>query len=183
MTSLLMLVVTSCRETKQPTQHSTDQKVFSPQKQLGWFHGSCLVIPDQPVSPATNVDLVITSEPQSVLKAKIGETLTSAPACQPLADERKGQNARPGTSFYAIKNAAPAATDMGIAIVDPPHEVTVVNGLARTDLTSDGHYDVFSSCATSEGINFSVWPQKANSGTPLWTQSYYLGYDMKPTCP
>jgi hypothetical protein len=59
----------------------------------------------------------------------------------------------------------------------------VVNGLVQVDLNHDGQSEVFSSCATSEGIKFAVWTGKAYQVEPLWSGYEYLGYDLQPTCP
>ena len=72
---------------------------------------------------------------------------------------------------------------MGFGIVTPPANPVVVNGLAQADLDKEGHSEVFSSCATSEGIKFAVWTGQPYRGEPRWSGYYYLGYDSKPTCP
>jgi hypothetical protein len=92
-------------------------------------------------------------------------------------------NAKPGISFYALETESVGSTDMGIGIVEPPASLAVVNGLARVDLNQDGQSEVFSSCATSEGIKFAVWTGKAYQGEPRWSGYYYLDYDLRPTCP
>ena len=92
-------------------------------------------------------------------------------------------NANPGISFYALEPGSVGATDMGIGIVEPSTPPAIVNGQARIDLSRDGQSEVFSSCATSEGIKFAVWNAKAYEGEPRWSGYYYLGYDLQPTCP
>ena len=92
-------------------------------------------------------------------------------------------NAKPGMSFYALETGSVGVSDMGFGIVTPPPNPGVVNGLARVDLDQDGRNEVFSSCATSEGIKFAVWTGKAYQGEPRWSGYYYLDYEMKPTCP
>jgi len=92
-------------------------------------------------------------------------------------------NAKPEISFYALEASSVGATDMGIGIVEPPATLAVVDGRARADLDQDGQSEVFSSCATSEGIKFAVWTAKAYQGEPRWSGYYYLGYDLQPTCP
>jgi hypothetical protein len=182
-TLVLILATGSCHQVTEPTRHSSSREVFPLERRIGWFHGPCLAISDPNLARGTIVHLVLMGEPQSVVQAKVGEQVSSAASCTPLMEGRRTQNARSGISFYALKETKLTATDMGIGIVAPPHEVAVVNGLAQTDLNSDGQHDVFSSCATTEGINFAVWTQRAYQGTPLWSKYYYLGYDMEPTCP
>ena len=92
-------------------------------------------------------------------------------------------NAKPGMSFYTLDTGSVGSTDMGLGIVASPANLAVTNGLARVDLDLDGHSEVFSSCATSEGIKFAVWSEKAYHGEPRWSGYYYLDYEMNPTCP
>lgn len=179
----LILAATSCHQVSEPAQHSANHEVFPLEKRIGWFHGPCLVISDPNLARGSSVVLVVMGEPQTVLPAEIEGPISSAAACPPLIEGRRKQNDRPGTSFYGLMATKLTATDMGIGVVAPPDKVTVVNGLAQTDLNSDGQREVFSSCATTEGIKFAVWSERAYQGSPLWSKYYYLGYDMKPTCP
>ena len=96
---------------------------------------------------------------------------------------RGAVNAKPGVSFYTLEAAGLALTDMGFGIVTPPTSPLVVKGLARADLDKDGQSEVFSSCATSEGIKFAVWTGQAYQGEPRWEGYYYLDYDTTPSCP
>src|SRR5262245_61024331 len=180
---LLIVATTDCRQGSERTQHSTNGEVFPLDRWIGWFHGPCLAISDPNLARGTTVDLVVMGEPQSLLQGQVGEQVTSGAACAPLAEGRRSQNAKPGTSFYGLEGTKLASTDMGIGIVAAPHKLVVVNGLAQTDLNSDGRTEVFSSCATTEGINFAISTNKPYQGIPLWSKYYYLGYDMKPTCP
>jgi hypothetical protein len=50
------------------------------------------------------------------------------------------------------------------------------------DLDNDRQPEYFSSCASTEGIHFSVWTGKPVIGKLRWHQYYYLGYDITPTC-
>jgi hypothetical protein len=182
-TLLLIAATTACRERSESIQHSTNSEVFPLDRRTGWFHGLCLAISDPNLARGTTVDLVVMGEPQRVLQGQVGEQMSSGTSCAPLIEGRRSHNAKPETSFYGLEGTKLTATDMGIGIVDPPQEIVVVNGLAQTDLNSDGQPEVFSSCATTEGINFAVSTEKPHQGIPLWSKYYYLGYDMKPTCP
>lgn len=181
-TLIVILAMTSCHQVSEPARHSTNREAFPLERRIGWFHGRCFAISDANLARGTTVDLVVMGEPQTVRQAKVGEQTSSAASCPPLMEGRRRQNARAGTSFYRLKETKLTATDMGIGILAPPHKPTVVNGLAETDLNSDGQHEVFSSCATTEGIKFAVWTQRPYQGTPLWSTYYYLGYDMNPTC-
>jgi hypothetical protein len=96
---------------------------------------------------------------------------------------RAAINSKPGIFFYTLESSGIGSTEMGFGIVAPPAEPEVVNGLARVDLDRDGQDEVFSSCATTEGIKCAVWTDKAYEGEPRWTGYYYLDYDTTPNCP
>jgi hypothetical protein len=177
-TLLLIVVGMGCRQGREATK----PEVFPLDRRTGWFHGACLAMSDPNLARGTAVNLVVMAEPQRVLQGRIGEKKSSAASCAPLTEGRRSQNAKPGTSFYGLEGTELAATDMGIGIVTPPQKLVVVNGLAQTDLNSDGLPEVFSSCTTTEGINFTVSTEKPYQGNPLWSGYYYLGYDMEPTC-
>jgi hypothetical protein len=180
---LLIVATTACRQGSEPTQQSNKREVFPLDRRIGWFHGPCLAISDPDLARGTTVDLVVMGEPQNVLQGKVGEQVSSAASCAPLTEARRRQNAKPGTSFYGLEGTNLTATDMGIGIVAAPQKLVLVNGLAQTDLNADGRPEVFSSCATTEGINFAVSSDTPGQRVPLWSKYYYLGYDMKPTCP
>ena len=180
---VLIVATTSCHHGSEPSQNPTGSQGFRMESATGWFHGSCLAIGNPNLARGTSIELVVMGEPQNVLQGQVGDKVSSAASCAPLIESRRSQNAKAGTSFYGLEGTKLSATDMGIGIVGTPQKITVVNGTARTDLNSDGRPEVFSSCATAEGINFAIWTENRFQGTPLWSGYYYLGYDMKPTCP
>jgi len=49
-------------------------------------------------------------------------------------------NAKPGRFFYTLKSGSVGSSDMGFGIVNPPAKLSLVDGLARADLSQDGHY-------------------------------------------
>ena len=122
-------------------------------------------------------------ESQTVQQAKTLDQTTDPSTCKALMQGRATANAKPGVSFYALKAGALSSTDMGVGIVDAPANLVVVGGVAQVDLDRDSKNEVFSSCATSEGIKFAVWAGKAYQGEPLWSGYNYLGYDLEPNCP
>jgi hypothetical protein len=152
-------------------------------QRIGWIHGSCIAIKNAALASGTPVALVITGEPQQVRQARIAERTTSPEKCQALMPGRSAGNAKPGMFFYSLDAPAISATDMGIGIVKPPANPGVMNGRAQVDLDRDGIKEVFSSCATTEGIKFAVWAGKAYQGEPRWSGYYYLDYETKPSCP
>ena len=100
-----------------------------------------------------------------------------------LMEGRAVMNAKSGMSFYQLEAGSVGTADMGFGIVNPPAKPSLVNGVAQVDLDQDGHHVVFSSCATTEGIRFAAWTDKAYQGNPRWSGYYYMDYEMKPTCP
>jgi hypothetical protein len=126
---------------------------------------------------------VLTGEPQTVQQASILEQTSSPVMCPALLEGRREINARQGTFFYKLETKDFSSSDLGFGIVNPPATPTIVDGLARIDLDHDGHSEVFSSCATTEGIKFAVWTGKQYQGNARWSGYYYLNYDLTPTCP
>lgn len=182
---LLLMAAISCRKQSQAKQppHSAAGEAFPFQERIGWFQGPCIAISNQHLAPGTSVTLVVMAEPQKVQQARSLEQTTDPKTCKALLQQRAAVNAKPGISFYALQPGSVESTDMGIGIVEAPASPTVMNGLAQVDLNHDGQNEVFSSCATSEGIKFAVWTGKAYQGEPRWSGYEYLGYDLQPTCP
>lgn len=180
---ILIVAAISCGRVSELGHHTVAGVAFPFGERIGWLHGPCLAISNPNLAQGTPVVLVITGEPQKVARTRIQEKTNSPAMCQALMQGRATTNAKPGMSFYALETGSVGSTDMGFGIVAPPSNPVVVNGLARVDLDRDGHSEVFSSCATSEGIKFDVWIDKAYQGEPSWSGYDYLDYEMKPNCP
>jgi hypothetical protein len=178
--AVILFVSASCQRTE-PAPAPAGAFPFL--ERIGWLHGACFATSNPKLVGGTPVTLVIMGDPQKVESARIGAPTTSPESCPALLPARAQRNAKQGTSFYMLEAKDLHPTDMGIGIVESPAEPSIVNGLARVDLAHNGQSDVFSSCATTEGINFGVWPGKAYQGEPLWLAYYYLGYDQQPNCP
>jgi hypothetical protein len=180
---ILIVAAVSCGRVSEQGQSAAVSAAFPFGERIGWLHGPCLAISNPNLARGAPVVLVITGEPQKVQEARIEQRTDSPATCKALMEGRAAVNAKPGMFFYALEPGSVGSTDMGFGIVAPPANPAVVNGLARVDLDRDGHSEVFSSCATSEGIKFAVWTEKAYQGEPRWSGYYYLDYDVKPTCP
>ena len=178
---ILLLAVVACGGAREPESHAGP--LFSFAARIGWLHGSCLAIRNADLARGTPVDVVILAEPQRVEQARVGERTDSPQRCQALIPGRAKVNAKPGMFFYALEAGDLGSRDMGIGIVEPPAHPQTVNGLARVDLDQDGRREIFSSCATTEGIKFAVWTEKAYRGEPRWSAYYYLDDETTPTCP
>jgi hypothetical protein len=156
---------------------------FSWAERVGWVHGRCVAIANDSLARGAAVVVVITDEPQRVQRARLGERTVDSSVCPALLDGRAAINATSGNAFYRLEGEAPGPGDIGIALVDPPIAPTMSGGLVRLVLDPKAGAQVFSSCATSEGIRYAVWSGQANTGEPRWSGYYYLGYDVTPTCP
>lgn len=178
----MLIIAVSCGGSKGKGQGAANSS-FSYAENIGWVHGACLAIANANLTRGTGVSLVITGEPQKVQQARIQEKTASPEACPALMEGRAKMNSKPGIFFYSLEAGSASPTDMGFGIVAPPTTPAVVNGLAQADLDRDGHSEVFSSCATSEGIKFAVWTDKPYQGEPRWSAYYRLDYDMTPNCP
>ena len=184
--ALILAVLTStlsCFQGSTTNRGAASSESFSLERQIGWFDGPCLAIDNPNLARNTPVELVVMGEPQKVQLAQIEGQTHSPIVCPALMEGRSTQNALAGTFFYVLKAAYVNSADIGIGIVAKPKKTAIVAGLARIDLDDQHHNQVFSSCATGEGIKFAVWSEKAYQGQPLWSKYDYLNYDLDPTCP
>lgn len=180
---LLLVAAVACGRVSEPKPRAASGATFRFAEQIGWLHGPCLAIANPDVVAGTAAVLVLTGEPQTVRHARIGKRTNAPEDCQALMPGRAASNAKPGTFFYTLEADALDSTDMGFGIVAPSATAQVVNGVVRVDLEQNGHSEVFSSCATTEGIKFAVWTEKTYQGQPRWSGYYYLDYETQPTCP
>jgi hypothetical protein len=178
---IVALAAVSCGHGADPQSFVAIGSTFPFAERIGWVHGPCLAIANSQLSRGMPVALVITDEPQRVEQARIGEPTDSAADCPALAAGRAKTNGE-ALSFYVLGPRTIATTELGLGIVGPPQNPRVVNGRAQVDLNHDGHNELFTSCATSEGIRFAVWTDQANRGEPRWSGYEYLNYDLTPTC-
>jgi hypothetical protein len=180
---ILIVAAVACGRVSETDQRRTAGVTFPFAERIGWLHGSCFAIQNPDLALGTTLALVITAEPQRVQQARIGERTNVSAKCQALIEGRAAINSKPGLFFYVLESTSIGSTDMGLGIVAPPANPEVVSGLARVDLDRDGHDEVFSSCATAEGVKFAIWTGKAYQGEPRWTGYYYLDYETTPNCP
>jgi hypothetical protein len=124
----------------------------------------------------------VTNTPQVVRSARVSGRTRAASACPGLTKERAAVNESEGTSFYALTGGM-APGDVGIGIVALVAQPRIETGAVRIDLDGDGRAELFTSCTTSEGIQFQVWSENAHRGEARWTGYEYLAYDLEPTCP
>ncbi len=68
---------------------------------------------------------------------------------------------------------------LGIAVLAPKLTVSEKDGSVTVRGARPGAPFTFRSCASTEGIHFTVWQGERR----VWHQYYYLGYDIEPNCP
>jgi hypothetical protein len=181
--ALLLAFAVACDRASEQKARASAAVPFPFAERIGWLHGACLAIANPNLVSGTPVVVVITGAPQKVAQARIAERTDSPQKCQALLEGRAAVNAKPGMIFYALESGDIDRTNMGVGVVAPPTNAEVVGGLVRMDLDRSGHGEVFSSCATTEGIKFAVWSAKAYQGEPRWSGYYYLDYETQPNCP
>lgn len=166
------MLLSACASVKQSPLNA-DQA-----RQIGWLHGNCLALEKQAPAGA-EVVIVALDDPQRMIPARITGTAVEADTCLPLLEDRRGANLARGLSFYRVEAAAP----IGLAIGIVQHRGDPSGADQVLDTNNDGRRDVFSHCAATEGVRFTIWPREAHRGEPLWTGYYYLGYDTEADCP
>jgi hypothetical protein len=117
---------------------------------------------------------------QSIIQSEIVQRASTGEACNPLRGDRKDVNVMGGRTFYIIAASQPIPLGIGIMKTreskSPPDDKLL-------DINNDGRADTFFSCATAEGIQFSIWTGVAYKSDMQWSSYYYLGYDTEANCP
>lgn len=174
LTITLISIITVCPQ----------QKRFDFQSVIGVVerqtNGSlCMAIPNSALAKDEKVNVVYTGKPQVVINAVVVEKLSeSCSRTYSTADIY---------TFYSLKIDKKdaqkiEAQPLGIAIAGLSKSVLVSKGRASVDIDGDGGKEYFRECATNEGVTFTIWKGIPLKGKRVWHQSYYLGYDVEPTC-
>lgn len=153
LTITVSLIVISCSSLHQPRNEILDSEV-------GWMHGNCLVIKNSNISSQEHFTLVHLDDKKTIEKALIIKKAKNGEECYPLLGDRIDINKNSGYSFYIVKSKK--TINLAIGVFKPEN----VSGLD------------FSSCNTTEGIQFSL----SKKGRVIWQGYYYLGYESEPTC-
>ena len=103
--------------------------------------------------------------------------------CPALLPDRKDINMAEGYTFYKVSVSKQGMMDLGIALIGIEPALQQSQGIVHGDINGDHHENYFTQCNTSEGIQFSIWSDKAFKGDPIWSAYYYLGYDIESNCP
>ena len=139
----------------------------------------CLIIANPNLAVADSINLVVLSKPQRVLKTRVTEKLDRS--CSKTLTENE--------SFYSLRLERDGGSELknfdvpliAVAVVSK-QPLKVSRGQARKDLDNDGRPEFFRSCASNEGLHFTVWTGQPLSGKRRWHFYYYLGYDVVLSC-
>ncbi|CDH44797.1 hypothetical protein [Candidatus Contendibacter odensensis] len=161
-------------------QHPSSPFDFS--AKLGWVDDACFVSTRAGLPNKTPVTVIFTGKRQRIIRAYIQKPVATDDfkACQPLSENRREVNAKPGIAFYALAADKELKGIVGIGIIGPTGTLLQTRSMVYTDLDSDGRREHFGHCMTSEGIRYQA--NEADEAKPIWTGYYYLGYDTEPTC-
>jgi len=180
---MLLFLIGGCQKVSGVDEHQSASG-FKYKNSVGWLQGPCLAIENDGIKPGSRLVLVLFKE-KPVLGEAIVESKTNE-NCPALNPDRASINRKKGMTFYSLKSSDIDSSTIAIALLTDRKISTlksVSSSAAQLDINGDGVAEAVNNCVTSEGIKFSIWSGKPYTGTPLWEDYYYLGYDLKPTCP
>lgn len=182
----LVVTVHACARSPQPADQGSQQS-FVYDERVGlakWYENlGCLAVFNPSIAPRTEVALVdqpASAELPSVRAASVVDRLPQA--CDEGLSGTNNHGATP--SFYRIAIADGTMPPVGVvfAILEPSRPVAVRDGQVEADLDGDGAVESFRVCASTEHLHFMVWTGSPGQGRPRWHDTYYVGYDMVPSC-
>lgn len=144
------------------------------------MHGNCIALKQPDIKPGTGVTIVRLDDPQKIVRSIVTGPAKTEGDCYALTEDRATANITAGNFFYSIPTPRPVALAVGVL-----HRSGSDN---RTDAEildinhSDAKY-VYFDCATSEGVEFSIWKGEPYKSEKVWSDYYALGYDVDATCP
>jgi len=183
---VLVIGVCGCGRGSQPADPGPRQSfVYEARTGIAKWHENrgCLAVFDSSITPRTRVALVdqpASTEPPSVKEARVVERV--AQACEVGLSFANSRGVLP--SFYEVATADGTTPPAGpvFAILDPLHPFVVREGRVEADLDGDGADESFWVCNSTENLHFMIWTGQPARGRPRWHGSYYVGYDMDPSC-
>jgi hypothetical protein len=147
---------------------------------VGWLHGNCIAVKNPEVLSGTRLVVVRLDNGQEIVPSEILRKASDEEECYALTEDRRKVNTDGGLHFYTVTADKPI--ELGIGVIQMENDTTFTE-TKIVDLNGDGSQDTFSQCATSEGIQFSVWDAAAYESNLIWSGYYYLGYDTEANCP
>jgi hypothetical protein len=143
----------------------------------------CLAVFNSSVTPLTRVALVdqpASNELPSVKQAKVVERLQQA--CDVRLSGSNTSGVPPSFYQVAITDGTMPSTGIEFAILDPPGPLVVRDGHVEADFDGDGATESFRVCNSAETMHFMAWTGSPAQGRPRWHGTYYVGYDIVPSC-
>jgi hypothetical protein len=135
----------------------------------------CISLPEPRLAAGSTVTLVHPDRPQSVLTAKIEESLTS---CRGL------EGALIAGPYYRLGQFSNTPQPQSIWLVFKGNVTSrsTRNGDIALRLNATHPTLQVRSCTSSEGLHLTVWSGQPLKSRRLWHAYYYLGYDVAPSC-
>ena len=132
-----------------------------------------LAIEGPALTVGSPVTLIGTDTRQEVYRAVIARRLAESPAMARLDI--------PGPYYEVATSDGRPLPHVAIAVVGRPAITRLADGVS---LRVGAEYrDVrVRSCASHEGLHFTLWAGKPLTSRRLWHQYFYLGYDVEPDC-
>jgi hypothetical protein len=171
--SLLLFVGGACQ------QPATPAKPWRLEDSVGlavWRSGRlCLSLPKPALARNSAIRLVDPSLPQRQWDARVWGRDDSCPGGDP--DEAALQR-------YEIRPAKAGAEPAGplITLASFAGSFRQQGGVVSADLDGDGVDEHFRTCASAEGLHYTIWSGEPLNGRLRWHRYHYLGYDVDPTC-
>ena len=156
---------------------------FDYEKSIGWIHGNCLAIKHANLLTGTMITVISLDGQQNTVSAPIVGPAMAEAGCPALLEDRVKQNTQNGRVFYQLSLPPADPERLAVGILTNSLPAPSDAKIFKADLDGDGHNENVSFCDTSEGMKFSLWSGAINSGKLLWSDYYYLGYDLQPNCP
>jgi hypothetical protein len=170
----------------QPADQGSQQSfVYEERMGLAKWHENrgCLAVFNSSITPRTRVALVnqpASTELPSVKEASVVGRVSQA--CDVGLSFANSRGVLP--SFYEVATADGTTPPAGpvFAILDPPAPLVVRDEHVEADLDGDSAMESFRVCNSAENLHFMIWTGSPAQGRPRWHGSYYVGYDMVPSC-
>ena len=126
------------------------------------------------LDPGTKITLVTIDDPQKVSFAVIKDQITGSEIMAKHIVQAPYYEVTPSPASGVLPSLA-------IAIVDRL-EVEQQGSIAILRAGKNSDTIRVRSCASSEGLHFTLWAGEPLKSTRLWHMYYYLGYDVEPDC-
>jgi len=117
--------------------------------------------------------LVFPLPPQKFVTVRVGRPLETCTALDSNLD---------GPFFALSPSTGLADDDLWLAIAVPGAPAAIEDGKVVMELDGKPPRESFRVCPSMEGLHYTIWSGPPLTGTRLWHDYWYLGYDVDPTC-